>query len=171
MRGLFSKRKTPGKPAGETLKGAGETRTGETRTGETQTGEPLSGGARTPETAPRASRIGDRFALALREALAGRPYEVVQNVQLKDFLALTPGGVLGREARRKLDFLIVAQPGAVPVLAIMLTTHTYGRDRRRAPEVKKDPDVTGNSIVTVLHLDPHELQTPQAIQKVLGPHL
>jgi len=161
MRGLFSKRKAPAKPTGETPRGAGETRTGETQTGETQT----------PETSPRGSRVDDRFARALREALVGRPYQVVQNVQLKDFLALTPGGVLGREARRKLDFLIIAQPGAVPVLAIMLTTHTYGRDRRRAPEVKKDPDVTGNSIVTVLDLDPNELQTSQAILGVLGPHL
>lgn len=176
MRGLFSKRKAEQKPADDssaqlpgTPKPASEKRAGppasQTQAGQTQTD--LSA----LNTAERMARIGDRFALALHEALQGQPYEVLQNVQLKDFLALTPGGGLEREARRKLDFLIVARQGRVPVLAIMLTHRTYGRDRRKSPEVQKDTGLDGGSIITVLNLDPHELVTPEAVRKVIDPHL
>ncbi|SMB80662.1 hypothetical protein [Deinococcus hopiensis] len=191
MRGLFSKRKADGKPAEDktqasnrsqmpgTPKPASEKRSADPRASQTQVGQTRAGQTRAGQTqtdlilntTERMARIGDRFALALREALMDQPYEVVQNVQLKDFLALTPGGGLEREARRKLDFLIVAQPERVPVLAIMLTHHTYGRDRRRSPEVNKDTGLGGGSIITVLNLDPHELVTPEAVLKVLRPHL
>ena len=177
MRGLFSKRKADGKPAEAKSQKSGsdprvsETQTGQTRTGQTQVDVRQTQTDATMNTAERMTRIGDRFALALHEALQDQPFEVVQNVQLRDFLALSPGGGLEREARRKLDFLIVAQPERVPVLAIMLTHRTYGRDRRKSPEVKKDTGLDGGSIITVLNLDPHELVTAEAVRKVIGPHL
>ena len=116
-------------------------------------------------------RIGDRFTQALEGALAGRPYQVMQHVQLRGFHAMTPEGTLARRGWIKVDYLLISQFTRVPVLAIRLTNVTYGRDRRRSPEREKYTSLSGNSIITVLDLDPHEALGPGALLETLRPHL
>ncbi|SMB91359.1 hypothetical protein [Deinococcus hopiensis] len=119
----------------------------------------------------RRMRVGDRFTQALEEALAGRPYQIMRHVQLRGFHALTPEGELARRGWVKVDYLVIAQFTRVPVVAIRLTNVTYGRDRRQSPERERYTSLTGNSIITVLDLDPHVLLGPGALLPVLRPHL
>lgn len=126
--------------------------------------------------APRPhTRVGDRFGALLREVLGGQRYEVLEHVQLRDVLTLSyspqnPGGVLAREERRRVDFLIVTPAPHTPVLALSLSGGSYGRDRRRRPEATKS-EHTGSSIVSVLDLDPAALQDADSLRRVLQPHL
>lgn len=122
------------------------------------------------------SRVGDRFELDLREVIKGLPYAVQSNMVLSDFVALTikpgePRSELIREVRKKLDFAIVTQRSAFPVVAIMLTDRVYGRDRRSPPAVATDVEVRSNVIVTVLHINPKTVVGPAMILDVLKPYL
>lgn len=126
---------------------------------------------------PRAqeSRISDHFERNLRTALQDLSYEIRPNMLLEDCLALTlagPGskGTLERHASKTFDYVIVARRSSLPVLAVVLSTKSYGRDRRAAPVVEKDND-TGKLIVTVVHVNPHVTNTAEAIQQMILPHL
>lgn len=129
----------------------------------------------TPAAARSHTRVGDRFGALLREVLPGQRYEVRENVQLRDVLTLSyssgqPGGVLGREALRRVDFLIVTPSSQTPVLGLSLSGSGYGRDRRRRPEATKS-EHTGSSIVSVLEVDPTALLDAEQLRRVLQPHL
>lgn len=164
VRGLFKKRSptAPEKPA----RLPSPTQGGGTRAGATG-----AGAAAPPAVPVQRMRIGDRFTLALEEALAGRPYHIMRHVQLRGFHAMTPEGVLARRGWVKVDYLLISQFTRVPVLAVRLTNVTYGRDRRRSPEREKYTSLSGNSIITVLDLDPHAVQGPGALLETLRPHL
>ncbi|MFC4427232.1 hypothetical protein [Deinococcus navajonensis] len=120
------------------------------------------------------SRIEDRFERDLREALQDRPYDVLSSVLLDNFVALTiqsetPRGAVSRETRKRVNFVIVARRSGVPVAAIVLTTHAYGRDRRQTPSEVRG--LAGKAMVPVFHLDPRRLVGAPAIAEVLEPHL
>jgi len=117
------------------------------------------------------ARISDRFMLALGEALRERPYEFRPYVQLRGFHAMRPGEEPARRAWVKVDYLLIAQFTSEPVLAIRLSNVTYGRDRRRSPEWGKYTSLTGNSIITVLDLDPHEVLGQGSLGEILKAHL
>lgn len=128
--------------------------------------------------APRAqlSRLNDRFELDLREALKDLPFTVQSNMVLSDFVALTvePGkskGQIIREARKQLDFVVLTQRPAFPVVAIMLTNREYGRDRRAPPAISANVEVNNNVMVTLLHLNPKSLEGAEVILEVLKPYL
>ena len=127
--------------------------------------------------APRAQtlRIGDQFELNLRTALHGLPYEVRPHMLLEDCLALNftdPGAnpALELHASKIFDFVVVTQRSSIPVLAIVLSTRSYGRDRRAARVTERDTH-QNKLIVTVLHLNPHTTNTVDAIQNAIRPHL
>ncbi|WP_189008364.1 hypothetical protein [Deinococcus malanensis] len=95
---------------------------------------------------------------------------------LSDFVALTiesgeSRGELNREVRKRLDFAIVTQRSAFPVVGIMLADRVYGRDRRRPPSVSTDVEVKSNVIVTVLYINPKTVVGPAMILDVLKPYL
>ncbi|GGK11990.1 hypothetical protein GCM10008955_01540 [Deinococcus malanensis] len=124
------------------------------------------------------TRVSDQFEQDLREALGNLPYEVHSSLLLENFMALTvqPGetqGTLAREARRRVDFAIVASRSRTPAVAIMLTTRAYGRDRRQPPAnpTETEAGVKNNSIVPVVHLNPRELKGAPAIAEALKPYL
>ena|GEM_PF-2725473 len=158
MRGFFSKRKVQNKETDATPEQGANNR------------------ATTSAPKARSSRVTDQFAAALHQALEGGPYIVKQNVLLEQFLAVsyyTPGGrgELSREPRKKVDFLIVRASSGLPVLALMLSTSTYGRDRRRPPEASKDADLDASGMLTLLHVNPTDLVTTDAVLEVIRPHL
>ena len=132
--------------------------------------------APTVAEAPRAhSRMSDRFGSALREALRDERYEVLDNVRLRDFRALTysaqtPGGQLTREAVKRVDFLVVSRRSHLPVLGLTLADTTYGRDRRRRVEPATG-EQTSRSIITLLEVQPEGLLDPQVLRETLLPHL
>ncbi|GGK36858.1 hypothetical protein GCM10008955_33380 [Deinococcus malanensis] len=124
---------------------------------------------------PRGARISDQFESNLRTALQGLPYEVRPHMLLENCVALTltqPGskGTLERYTSKTFDYVIVTQRSAHPVLAVVLSTKSYGRDRRAPPVVERD-NYQNKLIVTVLHLNPHTTNTVDAIQKAVRSHL
>ncbi|MFC4640364.1 hypothetical protein [Deinococcus hohokamensis] len=129
----------------------------------------------TPAPRTERSRLEDQFECDLREALQATPYDVENNVLLDNFVALpilpgTKAGVLSRETRKRVHFLIRTRQSHLPVAAILLTTQAYGRDRRQFT-VQLTTPVQGQAIIPVLHLDPRRLRGASAVAEILQPHL
>ncbi|SMB84745.1 hypothetical protein [Deinococcus hopiensis] len=101
-------------------------------------------------------RVEDQFAVSLAKMLAGQPYKVKRNVQLRNFDAVTPRGRVTRTFRVKVDFLMIAEYTCEPLLGIRLTNVTYGRDRRQAPKREPYTSLIRGSMLIVLDVDPYQ---------------
>jgi len=128
---------------------------------------------RSPEPRTERSRAEDRFARHLEVALRGQPLSIRGPVVLRDtqVLMIPPGqtvGTLQHHAQIRVDFELAETRTVVVVAGLVLTTRSYGRDRRRAPAPLADrrPHQT---IVTVLHLDPADVPDVLLLRAALKP--
>ncbi|GGS01137.1 hypothetical protein [Deinococcus sedimenti] len=122
------------------------------------------------------SRVDDRFERHLKLALRDRQIEVRGAVILHDVLALdVPAGgtqgTLRKMPSLRLDYELFDPRAQAPVAGIVLSSRTYGRDRRRTPTPTVSDVPPGITIVTVLHLNPGALPDVLAVRQAVGPFL
>lgn len=129
-------------------------------------------------TEPRTerSRVDDRFERHLRIALRDRQIEVQGPVVLNDALALVvlpdeSQGKLQKIAVLRLDFQLFDVKAQTPLVGIVLSSRSYGRDRRRAPAAATSETLQGPALITVLHLNPNLLTDVLTIRQKLRPFL
>lgn len=137
-------------------------------------GEVERPGAKAPRT--ERSRQEDRFEQQLRLALQDQPVEVRGPTILRDVLAFEvlparPQGTLVQKAQVKVDYVLVNPRTQTPFAGIILSSRSYGRDRRRPPTPATEAAGAQRAIVTVLHLNPAQLADAPAIQAALKPYL
>ncbi|GGL00241.1 hypothetical protein [Deinococcus radiotolerans] len=128
-----------------------------------------------PEPRQERSRVDDRFERHLRVALRDHPVEVRGPVVLNDVLAMVvqagdTQGTLQKIAQLRLDFELFDRQSQTPVVGIILSSRSYGRDRRRAPAAAAEPD-SGRAIISVLHLNPSRLTDVLSIRETLRAYL
>lgn len=131
---------------------------------------------KTSEPRTERSRVDDRFERHLRLALRDRQIEVRGPVVLNDALALVivPGesqGKLQKIALLRLDFELFDVKAQTPVVGIVLSSRSYGRDRRRSPAAATSESLQGPALITVLHLNPNGLTDVLTIREKLRPYL
>lgn len=131
---------------------------------------------KTDEPRAERSRVDDRFERHLRLALRDRQIEVRGPAVLNDALALVvkPGeskGTLQKISLLRLDFELLDVRAQTVIVGIVLSSRTYGRDRRRKPATSTTESTQGPAIITVLHLNPNLLTDVLSVRDVLRPYL
>ncbi len=122
------------------------------------------------------SRQEDRFEQNLRLALQDQAVEIRGPTILKDVLAFEvkptqAQGALAQKAQVKVDFALINPKTRTPFVGIVLSSRSYGRDRRRPPVPSTEDAGAQRAIVTVLHLNPTQLSDVPTLQAALKPYL
>lgn len=123
------------------------------------------------------SRVDDRFERHLNIALRDRQIEVRGPVVHHDALALVvpsgeTQGKLQKIAVLRLDFELFDTRAQTPLVGIVLSSRSYGRDRRRPRQTAESAEAPqGPALITVLHLNPNLLTDVLTIRQTLRPYL